>query len=259
MNKFLIFCILAVAASTYSTGYASQGVEMHNLCTLDKPIMSNGVDVGFIVPTIGLFVQTRDGVFKSCDAEKSLEIDEFMLLDNLWYDQVIAKPDCFIVLSSQSVYSIDSIGCNPLVEFATPSVRLFDGADNSFYAVVYGDTTSIIYSVGRDGSSILLANAVGAISRVVPTGEGFLFSVADCINYCINDKIDTVVKFDGVIQDFTLGRNGIIAATDAGLFQVSDDKFMLLAEPGPVRSILNDGNRIYLLLNNKTVLYYDED
>ena len=182
----LMLTLMIMTVGTAKIEAQTADVQPTDTTTITKltKLDMDGMDIDQLITIsgMGLFMNTGDGEYKSLDRERCPDFEKFMLLDNMWYDQLVATGDRFLIRNGCQVYEIDKTKCELVADFDTPCFRLFAGNDSIFYMIVYNDEGSTIYSCRfADGTITPLVTLKEDIMRIEAMGEGFAFIVGNTL------------------------------------------------------------------------------
>lgn len=219
----------------------------------------DGMDIDQLITIsgMGLFMNTGDGEYKSLDRERCPDFEKFMLLDNMWYDQLVATGDRFLIRNGCQVYEIDKTKCELVANFDTPCFRLFAGNDSIFYMIVYNNEGSTIYSCRfADGTITPLVTQKEDIMRIEAMGEGFAFIVGNTLFYADGKELHHLFDTEESLTDMVLTQNGMLFCTDTSLYIYDGEKVIPLASDDFCR-LFYDNGRTYIVLADGTVYRSD--
>lgn len=216
-----------------------------------------GIDQLITIPGMGLFMNIGDGEYKSLDRERCPDFETFMLLDDMWYDQLVATENRFLVRNGSQVYEIDQTSCNLVAAFDTPTFRIFAGNDSIFYMVVYNDDGSTIYSCRlADGTITSLITLKEDIMRVESLGEGFVFTAGKTVYHADGKELHKLFDTEETLADMVLTQHGMLFCTDTSLYIYDGESVTPLASNNFCR-LFYDNGRTYIVLVDGTVYRSD--
>lgn len=216
-----------------------------------------GIDDITTIPGMGLFMNVGDGEYKSLDRSLCPDFGSFLLLDHIWYDQLVATDERFLIRNGCEVYVVDSAACTLLADFDTPCFRLFAVNDSVFDVVVYDDGSSSLYS-GRyaDGEMTLQITLPDDILRVEHTADGMLFIAGNRL-YGVGKQIaNSLFETEEPLLDMALTDSGVLFCTASTLYLFTGTEVMRLADNAFAR-LFYDSGRTYIVLQSGEICYTD--
>lgn len=235
-----------------------QPTDSTDITQLTKIAMDGmGVDQLFIIPSKGLFIHIGDGEYKSLDRERCPDFETFILLEDMWYDQIVAMGKRLLIRNGSSVYEINQTQCHLIAAFDTPSFRIFAGNDSIFYIVVYNNESSTIYSCSlSDGTITSLVTLTEDIMRIDAIGEDFFFTAGNTLYYADGKELHKLFDTEDPLADMVLTQNGLLFCTDSSLYIYDGESLTPLASDHFCQ-LFYDNGRTYIVLEDGTVYCSD--
>lgn len=262
MKKGIKYILLSAVLSGGGISAEAQLADSLFLDTLDAGLLTVweqpfGIDDLTTIPGMGLFMNVGDGEYKSLDRSLCPDFGSFLLLDHIWYDQLVATDERFLIRNGCEVYVVDSAACTLLADFDTPCFRLFAVNDSVFDVVVYDDGSSSLYS-GRyaDGEMTLQITLPDDILRVEHTADGMLFIAGNTL-YGVGKQIaNSLFETEEPLLDMALTDSGALFCTASTLYLFTGTEVMRLADNAFAR-LFYDSGRTYIVLQSGEICYTD--
>lgn len=261
INLKLILMLMLMSCSIKQSAAQTSDVQPADtnaiavLAKLDMEEME--IDRLVTIPGMGLFMNIGDGEYKSLDRERCPDFEKFMLLDNMWYDQLVATENRFLVRNGRQVYEIDKTKSNLIADFDTPCFRIFAGNDSIFYMVVYVDDGSSIYSCNlADGKVKPLVTLQEDILRIESMGKGFMFIAGNTMYYADGTELNRLFDTEEPLADMVLTQHGLLFCTETSLYMYDGESIMPLSSDSFLR-LFHDNGRTYIIVQDGTIYYFD--
>lgn len=258
--KIILMLITVGITTTKSTAQATdvQSTDSTIMVPLTKlNITEMEIDQLITIPGMGLFLNTGDGEYKSLDRERCPDFEKFMLLDNMWYDQLVATDNRFLIHNGYQIYEIDNTKCNLIADFDTPCFRIFAGNDSIFYIILYNDESSTICSYRfNDGKTIPQVTLQEDILRVEDMGEGFTFIAGNTLYYADGKELHQLFNTEELLTDMVLTQQGMLFCTDTSLYIYDGENVTPLASDNFSRLFYDSGGT-YIVLSDGTIYRSD--
>ena len=259
MKKILLLVLLA-GLSIMNVSALEENDYIFSLCQEVRDPGSYTLDPYFVIPGLGIFKKEGQNRFKSLDRERCTEFDEFIRMDDIYFDQILALDSMMIVRSGKSIWKITE-KAESIERIDTNAFRLFAGHQNNCYAVTYENGNSTLYSIGLipGSDSLPLVSTEGYILRVIPSagGEDDLVFLSDGMLFLYSEKeLKSLFRTDEPIIDFALVNKGILYLTSSGLFRY-DGELNFAVSHKQYRQLLYDEGRTYIIGDNDHIYYSD--
>lgn len=210
-----------------------------------------------VIPGRGLFVNVGDGEYMALDRGRCPDFGQFMVTENLWYDQLLACDGRFLVRSGTDVYAVDSAGCTPVARFDTPCFRLFAAGDSAFHAVVYADEGSVLYSCRPAAAELTLELRLpDDILQVEATAGGYAFITPHALYFADGRELHRLFDTEEPLTAVAAVGAGLLFST-AGALYLYDGEETLPLMSGPFVDLFYDDGRTYMVFADGRICYSD--